>query len=97
MGLQTGNFILRFLSSKPDLENFVHVVIYQTFGVLTVLTWFLGPEFQSVHEDVSKFLSATLPFQREGMELLNATVIEMNYATSSVKTLPKHRKIGGLI
>lgn len=65
--------------------------------MLTVLAWFLGPEFQSVHEDVSKFLSATLPFQREGMELLNATVIEMNYASSSVKTLPKHRKIGGLI
>jgi hypothetical protein len=82
------------LSSHPGLPNFVAVAISQFFGCLTVVGWSISQDFQSVHEDVTKFLSASKPFQIMGLDLLNAAVMEMSYATSTVKKLPKHRKTG---
>ena len=90
----TGNYILQFLSSHQSLESFVSTAIYQVFGCLTVLGWFISPEFQNVHDDVSRFLAATPSFQKTGIELLIAAVMEMNYSSSSLKKLSKHRKTG---
>ena len=89
--LELRNLILNCFN--PTNSNFVTSSLIQLFGILTVLGWWKDVELQKFQNDLLVFHSSyDQELQKIGIQLLNSVVMEMNYATSSLKKMPKHRK-----
>jgi hypothetical protein len=85
------NFILN--NFKQDNPSFVNTALIQLFGILTVLGWFKDSSVQKFQDElVPLHQSQYSELRKIGIELVNSVVLEMNYATSSLKKMQKHRK-----
>ena len=74
-------------------SSFVNASLVQVFGILTVLGWWMSEEIQNLQNDLVIFQNSQYSdLQKIGIDLLNSVVMEMNYSTSSLKKMPKHRK-----
>lgn len=78
---------------KNSNLNFVNSALVQLFGILTVLGWYKDERIQKFQEDLLVFQNSQfMELQKIGIDLQSSVVMEMNYSTSSLKKMPKHRK-----
>lgn len=78
---------------KNSNSNFVNSALVQLFGILTVLGWYKDERIQKFQDDLLVFQNSQfVELQKIGIDLHSSVVQEMNYSTSSLKKMPKHRK-----
>ncbi|XP_046851290.1 exportin-7-like isoform X2 [Xenia sp. Carnegie-2017] len=94
--LDIRNYVLNYLGSRPKLVNYVRQALIQLLAKITKLSWFDNQKdefvFRKITNEIKEFLKGSIEYWIIGVQILSATVSEMNH-TSSCHSLTKHRKI----
>ncbi|CAG0919166.1 unnamed protein product [Notodromas monacha] len=98
--LEIRNYVLTYLSTHPNLANFVLQAMVTLFARLTKLGWFDADKdmqyvFRGVLQDTGTFLQGSVEYCIVGVRLMTAITSEMNQLRESevTRSVTKHRKI----